>query len=446
METGRFSQNSNESLASAQLASLKDAVRRRTEAGVYTAMGYSSNLDLILDFRAEKLSELLALYLPDADLYSLKNVRRIRTIEELLSTIVYFCRSGIGGEADIDEPSLLRENFPCAPAMGGTGVQAAMALSKIGCHTVVHLTDDSREVREILGTPFIHAVREDGTLVGTMDIEGHNPQEIHLILQFKKGDKIRLGEQTAEIPWSNRLILTKNTINESLPLYEPYFRWVEDHAPEVSSNLLSSFNALQDPALLLNRLETVRAHAEKYHQRNPKGIVYFEDAHYHNDEIRGMCMDIIYPHVDIMSMNEEELLYTLEHSFEQPVDIDDILSCAGGADYLRKRYLVRKGVVVHTKDYAMYVGSPSGMNIRNGLEFGSLMATSKACFGDYGGEKEILEILKLPFSEKGLECVEKIRNSEWKDRVVIVPTRYIDKPKYTIGLGDSFTGGMQLSF
>ena len=41
--------------------------------------------------------------------------------------------------------------------------------------------------------------------------------------------------------------------------------------------------------------------------------------------------------------------------------------------------------------------------------------------------------------------MEEIRQKEITD-AVIVPTKYIDKPQYTIGLGDSFVAGVQICF
>ena len=52
----------------------------------------------------------------------------------------------------------------------------------------------------------------------------------------------------------------------------------------------------------------------------------------------------------------------------------------------------------------------------------------------------------LKDTERGLACREKLRDSVHGRDTILVPTRYIDKPKYTIGLGDSFVGGVQLCF
>ena len=156
-----------------------------------------------------------------------------------------------------------------------------MALAQLSCPSIVHLTDDSKEVCQILRSPSIYAVSQDGRLIHTDEVIQTNEQEIHFIIQFKKGDKICLGGQEAVIPCSNRLIITKITVNEFVPFSKPYFEWIERNGTDISSNVLSSFNALLDPQVLKEHLEYVKGHVAKYKEANPDGIVFFEDAHYH---------------------------------------------------------------------------------------------------------------------------------------------------------------------
>ena len=94
----------------------------------------------------------------------------------------------------------------------------------------------------------------------------------------------------------------------------------------------------------------------------------------------------------------------------------------------------------------MYVGDRTGLNIENGLVCGVLLATAKAAFGTYGSDPEVRWVLEQPFNPQGLENREIIRKAGLDDRVLLVPAYWLDRPRYTIGLGDSFTGGMQLCF
>lgn len=185
-------------------------------------MGFTSNLDLLCDFEVSILNRLLAQYLPQATAAEIKVPELIVTMEDLLHAIIYFCMQGIGGEVEIANGSLLDEHFAWKQGMGGTGVQAAMALAAIGCPSIVHLTDDSKEVCEILDSPHIYTVSPEGELIHTNQVISTQEQEVHYIIQFKKGDIIQLGEERITIPVSNRLILTKVTVNEHVPFFEPF--------------------------------------------------------------------------------------------------------------------------------------------------------------------------------------------------------------------------------
>lgn len=425
--------------------SLEDLIEKRVMNHMFTALGYTSNLDFICDFQVERLNQLVAEYMPGTELSKLQPANRIHTIEDLLGTIVYYCLNGIGGEADVENIKLVEESFRFNYGMGGTGVQAAMALAALRCPSVVHLTDDSKEVCDILRSPYIYTISKSGRLVHTEEINQTQEQEIHFIIQFKKGDVICLGEQKKEIPVSNRLILTKITVNEYVPFSKPYFQWIESHAMQVSSNVLSSFNALLDPVVLKARLDYVKEHIKKYRNNNSDGIVFFEDAHYHDYTVRKLCLETIYAWVDIVSLNEEELKYTLDmYGFE--VDIENIISCVEGAKYIRERFGIGRGVIVHTKDYSMYVGEKLDKDIESGLMLGNLLATAKANCGWYGTKEQIKQVLELELSPKGSENHRIVSESEYADEVILVPSKYIDRPKYTIGLGDSFVGGVQLCF
>ena len=401
---------------------LDETVRQRTRNGRYTALGYTSNLDLLCDFKVERLNELLERHIPDGVLSEMKVADEIETMEDLLGTVVYYCIRGIGGEADVKNTKLVEESFHFDYGMGGTAVQAAMALAQLSCPSIVHLTDDSKEVCQILRSPSIYAVSQDGRLIHTDEVIQTNEQEIHFIIQFKKGDKICLGGQEAVIPCSNRLIITKITVNEFVPFSKPYFEWIERNGTVISSNVLSSFNALLDPQVLKEHLEYVKGHVAKYKEANPDGIVFF------------------------VSLNEEELKYTLKEMYDFDVDIEDIISCVEGARFIRAKFGIQKGVIVHTKDYSMYVGDPLKADIERGLIYGNLLATAKAKNGWYGTKEQIREVLDFELSPKGVENYEKVKASPFAGEVTLVPSKYIDKPKYTIGLGDSFVGGVQMCF
>lgn len=424
---------------------LDNIVANRKLNNKFPALGYTSNLDLLCDFRIDILNKLLEENMQGWKLKDMRPVSKILTLEDLLQTMVFYCINGIGGEADIDDINLVTRNFQHTKGMGGTATQGAMALAAVECPSIVHLTDDSEDVCEILSLPQIYTASEEGELIHIDEVITKKEQEIHCIIQYKKGDVIKLSKQSEIIPTSNRLIITKITINEFVPFNHGYFNYIENNAINISSNVLSSFNALIDKDILVERLTYVEKHVSKYKKNNKNGIVFFEDAHYHDDEIKKLCIENLYSVVDIVSLNEEELEYTLK-MFKYKVDINNILSCVKGIKFLIQKFHIKKGIIVHTKDYSMYVGEQISADIERGLIYGNLLATAKAMFGWYGTKKHIQKVLELPLSEKGMLNSFVVSNSKYAGDVKIVPSKYIDKPKYTIGLGDSFVAGVQICF
>lgn len=180
------------------------------------------------------------------------------------------------------------------------------------------------------------------------------------------------------IPTSNRLMLTKITVNEYVPMYQPFFKYIEEHSEKISSNVLSSFNCLQDKDLLKERLDFVKQHVDKYKAANPKGIVFFEDAHYHSREIRDLCLEIMYPSCDIVCMNEEELAYTLK-SVDYDVDIEDIISCVEGARFIREKYGIQKGVIIHTGNLCHVCRRSAGSRYRAGTDLRKPFGYRQGC-------------------------------------------------------------------
>ena len=212
---------------------MEQLIADRIANNAFTAMGYTSNLDILCDFQIETFNQLLHKYLPNTDLNTMKAAKEITSMEEFLESIVYFCIHGIGGEVDIADFDIIKDTFALKMGMGGTATQAAMALAAVGCPSIVHLTDDSKEVCDILNSPHIYTITEEGEIVHTDQIIQAAEQEIHYIIQFKKGDIVCLGSQQIAIPTSNRLIITKITVNETLPFSDAYFSYIETHATDI---------------------------------------------------------------------------------------------------------------------------------------------------------------------------------------------------------------------
>lgn len=424
---------------------LKDTIKKRAEQEQLAALGYTSNLDVVYELDTGILACLLRKY----EICYEENGQAppflpIDEMKEFLKVLLYYCLNGLGGERDILDASLLDVFGEGRMAVGGTAAQAALVLAGAGCPSLVHLTDDSDEVCRQMDGELIFTADIGGRAVHTGQIKSRIGQEPHFIIQYKKGDEIESGTKTYRIPTSNRLILTKRGISERLPLSRDYFRFIEEHASHITSQVISGFNCILNRDVLMRRLSDVAAHMKRYREKNPAGIVYMEDAAYHDTAIRQSCMEYILPVTDIFGMNEEEMLWNAE-AVGITTDLCDIDSVVCFARKFRRKYAVRRGVVIHTADYAVFVGDSREIPVAYGLYWGGLLATARAFTGRYPTLEDVEKVLQLPISEKGAEFAAAISAGAYDD-VQLIPTRHIEKPRFTIGLGDSFTAGMQICF
>ena len=424
---------------------LDEAIRKRKDRGLLSAFGYASNLDLLCAFRQDVLNHFLTEALAGSDPDDARPQGRIENRRDLAETILYYCRNGLGGEADLADSEALLQIVDAENAIGGTGVQASLALSAVGGECLSHLTDRSEEVLSILSAPGIHVVGAEGVLCNPKDLAPENPPEPHCIVQYRAGQKIRVGGRVFEVPVSNRLILTDFTINGCLPLDHGTLQWIEGNASRVPSLLLSGFNCITELSVLQERIRAVSEHAAHYHRNHPSGIVYYENGDYHREVFLETVLRELLPSIDIVGMNEEELEKTLRMVGEFP-DLSDILSVVRGAELLISRFGIKKGMVVHTKDYSMYVGEPLPADIESGLMYGNMMAAAKALHGFFGTPREVRETLNLPLSKTGCAFLRILSDTALRGRAILVPTRYIEAPAHTIGLGDAFTAGVHLCF
>ena len=87
----------------------------------------------------------------------------------------------------------------------------------------------------------------------------------------------------------------------------------------------------------------------------------------------------------------------------------------------------------------MYYGNPlpEGKDVKAALAMGNMVASAKARYSDYGTQEMVFSIADQPDSAIGLQRIKTLE----KGGVIAVPTKVVEHPACTIGLGDSFTAG-----
>lgn len=414
--------------------------------GKRIVFGYTSDLDVVLDWDETVLSGIVREFLKEEPGYAPGD--RIDSMESFARIVTHFLVNGLGGEVDITAQSVcdyLEGHFQTAYALGGTCAQGAAALNAVGFPVLAYITDRSREVCGLMDRPGME-VFANGRVVPMAEGASGVPPVRHIILQYPKGAAVEVRGNVVKAPVSNRLILDFDTIHKHLPIEHGFLTYCQENAPDIYAYCISGFNGILDPAVMAERLDTLTQHYRIVKEKSPGTMIYLEGAYYLNPEVKDLAFERLARFIDILGMNEEELV---EHTarFGLETDKEDMLSILDGLKCLLEQYPA-KGIVMHTKDYALYYGQRlPGVNFRKGLALGNLMAGARARFGRYGTPDDLREMLSQPLSETGLKMAAALETADLGGScAAIAPSRYLEHPKYTIGLGDTFTAGMLTAF
>lgn len=413
----------------------------------HIAVGYTSDLDVLLEWDQKVFDKLIEKHLQSKP--SFKEAEKIDSLEDFARILAYFVIYGLGGEIEISSPDIcnwLVENFKSFKALGGTGAQCSAALGTIGYPNVVHISDKCLEVCEFLSYPSITTVKDDA-LRNIRSVATQNMPVYHFICQYDKGTTVVVDGKTYTAPVSNRLILDFDTIHKRFLPDPSYFSYLEEHAKEIRVLSISGFNAIVDPEIAKNDLGPLVKHLGRLKEKNPDIMIYLESAHYFSSRIREIVFEMLGQFLDFLGMNEEEVMAHAELE-GMKTDKDDFDSMLNGLELVSHMYPVR-GIILHTKDYSAYFGKKLSIDIELGLTAGNLLSGTRARVGHYGNLKECRESLQNGFSETGKLFCEKAR--EWQSmhselQLTIVPSRYLERPKCTIGLGDTFVAGVLTCF
>lgn len=406
--------------------------------------GYTSDADVLLTYSEQEFNHIVETYLHDAPCAKPDEV--IDSMESFVRMIAYYMLNGLGGEADITDYKVveyLLAHFEHVYSLGGTGAQGAAALASAGMPLIACISDRSDIVCGLMDYPGLDTIK-DGRRVPLKEIQQGSPV-YHIVFSYTKGDRFRIGDREYEVPVANRMILDYDTIHKDIVVDDGFKTYMEENAKQIISYNLSGFNAIIDTELTRRRMQELGEHYRKVKQNNPDCIFYFESAHYLSLDVKTLVYQEISRYVDIMGMNEEELV---AHTKERNISIDknDLRDVIRGMDIIIDIYKV-KGIIMHTKDYAMYYGADlKGVDLEKALTLGNLLSGTRARIGHYGNPEECRESLKLELSPAGLRFAQELQDMKLDKRAVLVPSRYMEKPVCTIGLGDTFVAGVQFAF
>ncbi|RIX26640.1 ADP-dependent glucokinase/phosphofructokinase [Amnibacterium setariae] len=330
-------------------------------------------------------------------------------------------RDGSGGEHYVASASLLAafaERFDSAITLGGTNVRAALAMRALGRPSTVHLVSDNEHTRRLLP--------DDLRLISSAE---HDSLDPHVIVQFPAGATVEAVDGAVTAPRPNRVILTNDAPNRELVVAEAFGDAVE----RARVILVSGFNSMQEPELLDRRLADVRRHIAR---RRPGAVAVYEHGAFHVLAFSDRVRAALGAHVDVWCCNEEELQAHLARAVDL-LDARDVLDSA-------RRLHADVGaptLVVHTRHWALAVGGPAAR--RRAMVFGgTALAAVRYAHGDAVTAAHLAEAADWPLQEEGARFAAEIEARGGEDVTCVAAYAVPTSTPTTIGLGDTFAGGV----
>lgn len=345
----------------------------------------------------------------------------IRSARELICSMLAFLRDGVGGERAVSSLDTIEEvsgHFSRRIAVGGTNVRAAIAMSRIGIPSTLHLVSVEDVFRSLLPPDVAYICSGDG--------DSLNP---HLIVQFPEGAQVRLGDEVIVAPRANRLIYVCDEPNARM-VVDPT---LGDLLESARVFLVSGFNAMVSESELRERISAMKAAITRL---PADAVVVFEDAGYHLPALSEVLIEEFASSVDLYGMNEDELQARVgrDLDLDDPVVIAEALAQVASA-------IPSPTLMVHTAQWALAYGTDAA-RYRGALEGGIALAGTRYLVGDALDASAVARTRALPMRPEGVQFATEIERL-LGDRVACMPTYVLDTDSpTTIGLGDTFVGGV----
>jgi ADP-dependent phosphofructokinase/glucokinase len=382
-------------------------------------LGMGGCLDYEIAWDSTVLERLAAEYAVDPD--ELSTAVPVLSERDLVRSVLAFVRDGVGGErfvASSDIVETFAARFARSITLGGTCVRAALAMSRLGVRSTVHLVSIDDHVRRLLPeqVSYVCSATEDST-------------DPHLIVQFPAGARVRVGDVELVAPHSNRLIYVNDRPNRELRLSPELGPALRDAAVF----LISGFNSMQDTDMVDQRLRELR---DQMRCLPPGALVVYEDAGFHVPDLSRRVRDALLDRVDVYGMNEDEM----QGYLGRPLDLLDAEAMPVALRELHD-VVPAATLVVHTRAWVLAYG-PGAETYRAALRTATCAAGARYLHGDEFTEADCRAVGDGPEHPEGAAFARRIE--------LLLPGVVCCVPAYrlssasptTIGLGDCFVGGL----
>ncbi|WP_457741805.1 ADP-specific phosphofructokinase [Thermococcus sp.] len=446
-------------------------LEKAREMAMFTA--YNTNVDAIVYLNGDIVQRLINEFGAESVMKRMEEFpREINEPLDFVARLVHALKTGKPMEVPLVNEELqgwFDSHFKYdVERMGGQAGIIANLLANLDFRKVIVYTPHlaKKQAEMFVDKPnLFYPLVENGKLILRHPREAYrenDPVKVNRIFEFRAGTRFKLGDETITVPYSGRFIVSARF--ESIRIYtRPELKpFLPEIGLQVDGAILSGYQGI--------RLRYSDGKDANYYLREAKKDilllkrekdvkVHLEFASIQSRELRKKVIYNLFPLVDSVGMDEAEIAYVLNAlGYSKLADriftynrIEDTV--LGGKIIIDEMNL--EVLQIHTIYYLMYIthaDNPlSEGELRQSLELATTLAAARASLGDINSPEDFRVGLKVPYNGRGEyvklrfeEAKRRLRTREYK--IVIIPTRLVEKPVSTVGLGDTISTGAFTSY
>ncbi|WP_423792348.1 ADP-specific phosphofructokinase [Methanocaldococcus indicus] len=433
-------------------------IERIKNMNLFTA--YNTNIDAIKYLTKEDLEELIKNYNPNDIIKKIEEYpREIKEKIDFIARLIYSIETGKPAEVPLTNESLnnwfnkIKYN---EERMGGQAGIVANLMATLKLNKVIIYTPALSKKQADMFVDYenlLYPNVEDNKLILKNVKESYwdSPTKINRIFEFKKGLEFYLGDRKIVAKENGRFIVASRPESIRIEFKEEIRKFLPQIGELVDCAFLSGYHSIKER---YSDGKTAKYYFKKAKEdlnlliKNKKIKRHLEFASISKLNIRKMVIDYILSSVESVGMDETEIANVLHVlGYEKLSDniikkskIEDIIE---GAKIILDNFDNLEVVQVHTIYFILFVcreDNPLSLEqLKECLEFATILAATKAKLGNINKIEDLYEGLKVPYNKHKDLFFKKYCENNYK--IVSVPSRYVENPKSTVGLGDTISSG-----
>lgn len=439
-------------------------------------LAYNVNVDAIKFFKkGEEVQKLINQFDEEEIIKKINEYPRIITSPvDFIARLIYSMKSGKPSEVPTLEDESIDRWFNTLKydeeRIGGqTGIISNL-LSTLNLKRVIIYTPIlSKKQSEMFVNRdnLIYPSVIDGKLILKKPIESYkkdDPTKINRIFEYKKDIEFKLGNEKIITPNANRFIASSRPDALRFEINEELKKKLPEIGEMVDCAILSGYQGIKEKYSDGKTDDYYFRKGEddiKLLKRNNKNLkIHLEFASIQNINLRKKIIDRIVPHVHCLGMDETEIA-NLIHTLGYHELSDNIIKYSKIEDIILASKIILDEhdnlelVQVHSMYYIMYLckkDNPlSEEELKKTLELATILASSKAKLGNIRSIEDLKAGLNIPYNQYSnllYSIVKNLKNKEeYKDyKIVMVPSRLVENPKSTVGIGDTISSTAFVSY